>query len=295
MSNKFSAAETDALNRDARAIAAARALGLPGILEDIYALIQAGSIGITARAIDVDAVALGGGLCTQNPNTTSGLTFGYDAGRFHNGKINVVISAGTILLAASNTNYVEVDRTGTVFSNTSGFTSGRLPLWTIVTGVSTISSITFNKPLLTLLGLAGVTGDMLSTAAATKRAGKGFGTVSATTSQIIIAPPNAGVLTAARLVGATSVTANDTNYWTYAIANKSNSNAAMLDATALNTTKATGGSAMTAYTLRNLTLSGTGGNLIVAANDILEVTITGTGSPTAMNEVAMELEFSFTA
>jgi hypothetical protein len=296
--SKFSASELDAMARDCRATAAVRAGGIAGILDDIYALIGAGSVGITSLAADVDAACLGGGLCTQNPNTTAGLTFGYNVGRLHNGKALVAIAAGTIALAASNTNYVEVDRAGAVYANTTAFTAGRMPLWVIVTGVSAIATVTMAKPLLALIGLAGVTGDMLSAAAAVKSSEKDLGTVSATASWLIRSPGVAAVLAGARFGNSTAFATSDTDYWTFSLVNKGPAGGgatAMLDASAANTTKTTGGSALTANVARGLVLHGTAGNLVTAANDLLLLTVTKTGAPANLTLADVGLDFSFTA
>ena len=47
-----------------------------------------------------------------------------------------------ITLSASTTNYIEADRSGTVTKNTTGFTPGRIPLYTAVTNATTITSYT---------------------------------------------------------------------------------------------------------------------------------------------------------
>lgn len=75
----------------------------------------------------------------QRASTTVGLTWGYYGG-YYNGN---AIANGTLTLSASSTNYVEANAsTGAVTSNTSGFTGGRIPLYTVVTGASTITSWT---------------------------------------------------------------------------------------------------------------------------------------------------------
>lgn len=296
--SKFDATNQDAINRDNRAM---QALGLTHsmveILDDLYALILAGSIGITATAADVDSLALGGGACTQDTGTTSGLTFGYKAGRFHNGLSNVTISAGTILLSASNTNYIEVDRSGTVSKNTSGFTSGWLPLWTIVTGVSGITTITMSKPLLTLIGTAGVVGAMLSTAGATKELHLSLGDIAATAAVTIILPNIAGTINKISYCSKTTLAADDINYYKFKVINKGAAGTGTTvladDTAAANSTKATGGSGITAYVPRHLTLTSTGADLIHAASDVLELTITKVGAPATQAQAAAKVDSAF--
>ena len=78
----------------------------------------------------------------QDANTTSGLTFGYKAGVLRNDNVVYSISAGTKTLTASATNYVEVSSTGTVVANTTGFNSGSIPLYQVVTDGTGITSVT---------------------------------------------------------------------------------------------------------------------------------------------------------
>lgn len=82
--------------------------------------------------------------------------------------------------------------------------------------------------------------------------------------------------TASFFTGAQGLAANDTNYITFTLTNKTNSNAAMVGT---DTTLATGGQgAVTAYTQRALTLSTTAANLVADADDVLlfRAAVTGT-------------------
>lgn len=96
--------------------------------------------------------------------------------------------------------------------------------------------------------------------------------------EVTLIAPFAGRLSAATFVGASNLAASDTNYLTFTVVNRGNSNAAMLAATDANTTKATGGTALTAHAKRTLTLNGTAGNLVVAAGDVISVIATATGT-----------------
>lgn len=81
-------------------------------------------------------------LFGNRPSTTSGLTFGYYGGVMFVDGVVTAVSSGTVLLTASTTNYVESTRAGVVSKNTTGFTAGQIPLYTIITGASTITSAT---------------------------------------------------------------------------------------------------------------------------------------------------------
>jgi hypothetical protein len=89
-----------------------------------------------------------------NPATTTGLTFGYLAGAVRSGGTVTAVAAGTVALTASTTNYIQVSGAGVVSVNTTGFTSG-IPLWTVVTGASAITSWTDMRT--ALLSVSGYT------------------------------------------------------------------------------------------------------------------------------------------
>jgi hypothetical protein len=73
----------------------------------------------------------------------SGLNFGYKAGKVQNDNVVTATVAGTTLLAAATTNYVEVHPgTGVVSDNVVGFTTGRVPLFTVVTSGGAITTVT---------------------------------------------------------------------------------------------------------------------------------------------------------
>ena len=100
-------------------------------------------------------------------------------------------------------------------------------------------------------------------------------------SDVYVIADAAGVLTSARFSGTDALAASDTNYITFSITNLGNTgagSAAMLAATDANTTKATGGTALTANALRNLTLNGTAANLVVAAGDRIRARAAVTGT-----------------
>lgn len=104
--------------------------------------------------------------------------------------------------------------------------------------------------------------------------------------------PRDGVLVEAQIVAEDTLAANDTNYQTFALTNTLRSGAgttAMLAATDANTTKATGGSALTAQVARTLTLHGTAANLRVAKGDVILFLATATQSPTVSDSPTVQL------
>jgi hypothetical protein len=100
-------------------------------------------------------------------------------------------------------------------------------------------------------------------------------------SDVYVIADAAGVLTSARFSGTDALAASDTNYITFTITNlglAGSGTATMLAATDANTTKATGGTALAANTLRTLTLNGTASNLVVAAGDRIRARAAVTGT-----------------
>lgn len=83
----------------------------------------------------------------MRPETTGALTWGYYGGTIVVDGTYTVISDGTIALSASSTNYIEMTRAGVVSKNTTGFTAGSMPLYTVVTDTGAPVSITDKRTL----------------------------------------------------------------------------------------------------------------------------------------------------
>ncbi len=82
-------------------------------------------------------------LYGRRASTCTGLTWGYYGGNVLVNGVLTQIANGTLALTASTTNYIEANpTTGAVSSNTTGFTAGRVPLYSVVTGASTVTSYT---------------------------------------------------------------------------------------------------------------------------------------------------------
>lgn len=84
----------------------------------------------------------------RRATTTSALTWGYYGGNIVIDGTITQIANGTVALSASTTNYVEATRAGVVSNNTTGFTPGSIPLYSIVTGAATVTSYTDYRVLL---------------------------------------------------------------------------------------------------------------------------------------------------
>jgi hypothetical protein len=101
------------------------------------------------------------------------------------------------------------------------------------------------------------------------------------TSDEYIIAAKTGKLSAAVFTPLAALAANDTNYVTFSITNLGAAGAgtaAMLAATDANTTKATGGTALAASTIRTLTLTSTTADLAVTEGDLLRLRATASGT-----------------
>lgn len=79
----------------------------------------------------------------QNSASHSGLNFAYYSGNYAVDEAVTNITASTIALTDNATNYVEINvSSGTVTKNTSAFTAGNIPLYTVVTASGSITTIT---------------------------------------------------------------------------------------------------------------------------------------------------------
>lgn len=105
-------------------------------------------------------------LFGRNAVTTSALTWGYLGGVLNVAGTPTQIANGTVALTGSATNYVEATTAGVVSANTSAFTGGRLPLYTIVCGASSVTSYTDHRSSATGAGITtGGAGTVTSVAA----------------------------------------------------------------------------------------------------------------------------------
>jgi hypothetical protein len=102
-----------------------------------------------------------------------------------------------------------------------------------------------------------------------------------TTDEYIIAAKT-GKVTGIKLNSLSGLAAHDSNYITPTVTNLGQADAsgttALLAASDANTTKATGGSALTANVPREFTLSSTAANLNVTEGDVLRCRATATGT-----------------
>jgi len=108
---------------------------------DLIAQAQA-SKEITANALfDAGSPAT---LFGRRASLCSGLNWFYYGGvMLVDGVLTTIANnSAALALSASATNYVEATRAGVVSKNTTAFTPGSIPLYTVVTGASTVTSYT---------------------------------------------------------------------------------------------------------------------------------------------------------
>lgn len=101
------------------------------------------------------------------------------------------------------------------------------------------------------------------------------------TSDTYLSAPVSGSLTGIDFSSIDALAASDTNYITWTVVNLGQSGVgttAMLAVSDANTTKTTGGTALTAFARRALTVHGTAANLLVVKGDVIRIRATATGT-----------------
>jgi len=77
----------------------------------------------------------------RRASTCSGLVWGYYGGKVSIAGVITAIANGTLSLSLSLTNYIEMHPdTGVISKNTTAFTPGYLPLYSVIAGASTVTS-----------------------------------------------------------------------------------------------------------------------------------------------------------
>lgn len=117
-------------------------------LLDTIAVNQSNKESVANALFDAASPAM---LWGRHASACSGLTFGYYGGWYGGAQI----ANGTVALTASTTNYVYANATtGAVSVNTTGFPTGSIPLYAVITGTTTATSYTDER---SLAAQAGVT------------------------------------------------------------------------------------------------------------------------------------------
>ncbi len=117
-----------------------------------------------------------------------------------------------------------------------------------------------------------------------------IGSISATASADFIMP-EAGTISFVKFVTSASVTASDANYWAFGVLNKTDTKTIVDNSTAGNTTKATGGIAMTGYAARTLTIT-TGTNITFTSGAVIETTFTKTDTAPTMTGASVIIGYT---
>lgn len=115
------------------------------------------------------------------------------------------------------------------------------------------------------------------------------GSVAATT-KFSFNIPRTGTITAVNLFEGATVTANDTDYWTFGILDKTATTTLIDGTAAANSTKATGGASMAASTAFPLTIT----TAAVLANSNYELTATKNGSGTTLTQLSVAFTYTYT-
>ncbi len=97
---------------------------------------------VADRLAGVEAATGASGEYYSENAPHTGLFFAYNAGVVQNDNVVSDTAGSTVLLVNATTNYVELDPSdGTVSSNTTDFTSGLIPLFTVVTAGGSVDTV----------------------------------------------------------------------------------------------------------------------------------------------------------
>lgn len=175
--------------------------------------------------------------------------------------------------------------TGTATLLGNGLTSANIfvgNVSNVATGVTMSGDATISNAGALTIGAGAVTRAKMTADGSNKDIEAYPATIATTgTTSIYVIAPETGSLLNIDFSGVDALAANDTNYITFAITNLGQAGAgstAMLAATAVNTTKATGGSALSLNTKRTLTNNGTLVNMDVTVGDRLKIDAVATGT-----------------
>lgn len=135
-------------------------------------------------------------LFGRRASTTGLLTWGFYGGEMLVDGVLTAIGNSSLGLTASATNFVEATRAGSVSSNTTGFTAGRIPLYEVVTNATTVTSYTDRRAWVQPLHVAGLLNRSMTTdanitltaAEARNQVLRFTSTVSLTTTRDVIVP-----------------------------------------------------------------------------------------------------------
>lgn len=119
-----------------------------------------------------------------------------------------------------------------------------------------------------------------------------LGDVAATTDFIVFEAPKSGSVIDIKIGVGTTVTANDTNYWTFSLVNLgaagSGTDEIFLETSDADTTKATGGQTLTADTIADFAVSATP---TFAKDDVLKLTLTKAASATTLDGAYVKIRY----
>lgn len=228
-----------------------------GVQDQLYGITGSG----TADLRITETIGSGGTSELTRLNTT-----GISNGAGTSGTIPC--SDGTNLVACGNLIYV-LSSAITANSTTTSTAAGTLAITSNATGLGSF----FRSD--------GTNWQLLANYAQYNSGSSEITIATTSTSDIYLSAPVTGSLTGIDFSSLDALAANDTNYITYTAVNLGQSgggSTAMLAVSDANTTKATGGTALTAFARRSLTVHGTAANLLVVKGDVIRVRATATGT-----------------
>lgn len=95
---------------------------------------------------------------SENPATTTGLTWGYNGGTVGANGTPTTVAGGTVTLTASATNYVELSSAGAISVNQTGWTAGLIPIRQLTTSATAITGDLDVRAFLAINGVSSFNG-----------------------------------------------------------------------------------------------------------------------------------------
>lgn len=131
-------------------------------VDDSTVELNADAVRVKALGITNAELALGSvdvdNLSDFRVTEGTALNADFAAGTLRNDNTIVTVAASTVAVTDNDTSFVEVDSAGSVTSNVSGFTSGRIPLAEVVAASGDITSVTDKRAWLDIeIGASGLT------------------------------------------------------------------------------------------------------------------------------------------
>lgn len=240
-------------------------------INDAVAQVTTVTTKTTGGDVTYTAAEIVGGMILRDPNGANRADLVPTAANIVNAIAGAIVGSSFEFIIRNNTDTSEVI---TVTTNTGITLSGVMTIAphssrrfrAVCTNVTAASEAVTIYSVETVVHAVDATSDTIATTSNT---------------DVTVIVPEAGVLVSAEFLGFDNLAAHDTNFITFSVTNlgqDGDGTTVMLAAADSNTTKATGGTALTKGVVRTLVLHGTPANLVVAKGDRLRIRAAADGT-----------------